>query len=366
MRITFVLPCYPWRPIGGFRVVYEFANHLASRGHQVAVVHARRLANRFVAPPSSLYRLWRGKAAYWRDRLFRPEIRWQSVDDRVRLIYVEEPLADAVPEADVVFATSWDTVEYVVGYPEGKGDKLHLAQESPVNVGVPRDLAEGLWRAPLRTVVVSRWLYTLGEQLRGKDIFHVPIAIDHAKYRILKPISLRPKRVAMLFSLAPNKGSRDGIEALTIAKEKCPEMRAVLFGIPRRPKTLPAWIEYRRDPRQEWLVSEIYNGSSVYLCSTWSEGFSLPAAEAMDCGCAVVATDCGGNRDYAVNGRTALVSPPQNPGLLAENLVRVLADESLRNRLAQVGRQEIQRFTWERSTTLLEQAIGDCTPAGCP
>lgn len=220
-----------------------------------------------------------------------------------------------------------------------------------------------LWQTPLRTVVVSRWLYTLGEQLRDKDIFYVPIAIDHAKYRVLRPIHPRPKRVAMLYSLAPSKGSQDGIEALTIAKGKCPEMGAVLFGTTSRPKTLPAWIEYRRNPRQERLVGEIYNGSSIYLCSSWSEGFGLPAAEAMGCGCAVVTTDCGGIRDFALNGRTALVSPPQNPGLLAENLVRVLADEGLRNRLAEEGRQEIQQFTWERSTTLLEQVIGDCTPA---
>jgi len=200
----------------------------------------------------------------------------------------------------------------------------------------------------------------LGQQVKCKDIFHVPIAIDHAKYRILQPISLRPKRVAMLFSIAPGKGSRDGIEALTIAKGKCPEMRAVLFGSPSRPKTLPAWIEYRRNPRQEHLVGDIYNGSSVYLCSSLTEGFGLPPAEAMDCGCAVVTTDCGGIRDFAINGRTALVSPAQNPGLLAENLVRVLADEGLRKRLAEEGRQEVQQFTWERSTTLLEQVIGDC------
>jgi glycosyltransferase involved in cell wall biosynthesis len=172
--------------------------------------------------------------------------------------------------------------------------------------------------------------------------------------------------VALLFSLAPTKGSRDGIEALRIAKAKCPEMCAVLFGIPSRPKTLPAWIEYRRNPRQAHLVRDIYNGSSVYMCSSLAEGFGLPPAEAMACGCAVVTTDCGGIRDFAINGTTALVSPTQNPRLLAENLVRVLGDDSLRSRLAESGRQEIQLFNWERSTTLMEQAIGDCGLTGRP
>ena len=39
MRISFVLPCSGRYPIGGFRIVYEYANRLADRGHQVSIVH---------------------------------------------------------------------------------------------------------------------------------------------------------------------------------------------------------------------------------------------------------------------------------------------------------------------------------------
>jgi len=35
IKIAFGLNHYPWKPIGGVRVTYEYANHLAARGHEV-------------------------------------------------------------------------------------------------------------------------------------------------------------------------------------------------------------------------------------------------------------------------------------------------------------------------------------------
>ncbi len=39
MKIVFILPQEGTQPIGGFKVVYEYANHLAKRGHKVHAVH---------------------------------------------------------------------------------------------------------------------------------------------------------------------------------------------------------------------------------------------------------------------------------------------------------------------------------------
>ncbi|HWN72720.1 MAG TPA: hypothetical protein VNN15_02810, partial [Solirubrobacterales bacterium] len=42
MRIVFVLPARSAAPVGGFKVVYEYANRLVERGHEVALVHPWR------------------------------------------------------------------------------------------------------------------------------------------------------------------------------------------------------------------------------------------------------------------------------------------------------------------------------------
>jgi glycosyltransferase involved in cell wall biosynthesis len=124
----------------------------------------------------------------------------------------------------------------------------------------------------------------------------------------------------------------------------------------KKPADLPGWISYQGNVSEESLVA-IYNSSSIFLCSSAAEGFALPPAEAMACGCAVVSTDCGGNREYAVHDVTALLSPPRDPEALAMNLLRVLEDDGVRIRLASEGHSRIQAFTWQRSTDLLEEFI---------
>lgn len=38
MRITLVLPGYSKAPIGGFKMVFEYANRFVTRGHKVSIV----------------------------------------------------------------------------------------------------------------------------------------------------------------------------------------------------------------------------------------------------------------------------------------------------------------------------------------
>jgi glycosyltransferase involved in cell wall biosynthesis len=363
MRITFVLPCYPWTPMGGFRVVYQYANHLTSRGHEVSVVHTRKLRN--VPPPGETsFRRWLGlRRTALRDWLFTPKVDWQPIDSRVRMKYVPNISEAVIPDSGAVFATFWLTAEEVLGLPLAKGMKFYLIQSYETWAG-PRERVDATWSAPLHKVVISRWLYKIGLELDCGQMRYIPNGIDQHRYRLLIPIPQRAKRVAMLFSNVELKGSREGVKALQIAKSQDPELRAVLFGTPVRPKFLPKWIEYRQNPPQSELINDIYNGSSVFVCPSWLEGFPLPPAEAMACGCALVGTDIPGIREYAEENTTALLSPPKDPEALAKNLLRLLADEDFRIRIALNGHERIQAFTWERSTDLLEDYIRECLGKG--
>jgi hypothetical protein len=123
MRVTFVLPAYPRYPIGGYRVVYEYANRLVERGHQVSVLHVRRIPNRGPVPAGLRLGRLRRLAADLRDLASKPEVRWMGVDKRVRLLFAPDAGEDHVPDGDVVLATAWQTAEIVAGYgePEGAG-----------------------------------------------------------------------------------------------------------------------------------------------------------------------------------------------------------------------------------------------------
>src|SRR3979411_35307 len=109
-----------------------------------------------------------------------------------------------------------------------------------------------------------------------------------------------------------------------------------------------------QSPPQDWIVGELYNRSSIILNSSLTEGFALPPAEGAACGCAIVATDSGGIRDFVQHDVTGLLSPPRNPDALAHNLCLLLRNDDLRIRLARSGSDFIKRFTWDRSADLLE------------
>jgi glycosyltransferase involved in cell wall biosynthesis len=355
MRITFLLPTFAPRPSGGFRVVYEYANRLVERGHEVTVVHPRRLPYEQRWPYRGVVPWLRARAGRVRRALFTPRLTWFPIDPRVRLLFTPDTAEHRIPDADAIFATWWVTAELVAGYGPEKGSRCYLLQSHEV-WGGPAERVEATWRAPLEKVVIARWLYEKGLELGvpARAMTHIPIGIDSSHFTLTRPLEERPPRVAMLGSTAAVKGLGEGLRALELARAEVPALEAVLFGIEPRPPELPQWVEYVENPAPRVLVGEIYNGSCIYLCSSRLEGWHLPPAEAMACGCAVVSTDIGGVRDYAVHGETALLSAPEDPEALADNLIRLLLDDEERIRLARAGHERIQRFNWSESTDRLE------------
>jgi len=355
MSITFLLPGYAWFPSGGFRVVYEYANRLVSRGHHVAVVHPRQL--KFLPPTGRSFREHLRRIRLGLMELFSiPNFNWQRIDKRVRLLFVPTSDERHIPDSDAVFATSWQTLPSVLQCSRVKGEKFYLIQGYETWMG-PKDAVDQTWLSRTHKIVVSRWLFELGNSLGASSLTYIPNAVDHSHYRILRPIAGRPRRVVMPISWVTIKGSTDGVRALEIAKMNFPDLEVVLFGNSRRPPWVPEWMTYSENPDQERIVEDFYNASSIILSPSLTEGFPLPPAEGAACGCAIVATDIGGHREYVEHGVTGLLSPPGDPQGLANSLCLLLGDDDLRSRLAMAANERIRTFNWERSATLLEELI---------
>ena len=128
-----------------------------------------------------------------------------------------------------------------------------------------------------------------------------------------------------------------------------------MFGAQPRGPEIPDWIDYFNNPSQDALVRDVYNQHAVYLSASLAEGWALPPAEAMACGCAFIGTDIGGFRDYASDGDTALLSPPRDRDAMLQNLVRITEDAELRARIQRRGTENIQQFTWVAAGSALEE-----------
>lgn len=358
------MPAYAWAPSGGFRVVYEYANRLVSRGHEVTVIHPRHIKNLEFVPKLSMYHRMKNKAQSFLERFVHPTITWHSMDARVRLLYVPDSSSTYIPDGDSIFATMWTTVRPVLDYPQQKGEKFYLIQGYE-DWMAPKEIIDATWRKPLRRVVVSKWLYSIGERLGCGSSTYIPNAVDHTRYRVLQGIEKRRNHIAMMYSTGNVKGSADGFQALEKVRRAFPNLRVICFGVGRRLSWVPDWVEFHRNPAQEFIINNIYNSSRIFVSPSWSEGFSLPAAEAAACGCAIVATDSGGIRDFIRDGVTGLLSPPKDSEALAKNISALLADDDLRIRFANAARERATKLDWNRSTDQLERIILECVARTC-
>jgi glycosyltransferase involved in cell wall biosynthesis len=280
---------------------------------------------------------------------------WLKMDPRVRLLCVPSLSERFLPDGDVVVATAWETAEWVSHYPRSKGRGFYFIQHLETWNG-PEDRVYATWRAPLQKIVPSKWLAEIAQGL-GETAIYIPYGLDIDTFRKVVPSDQRhPSQLMMLYHDAEWKGCEDGLEALSLVREKAPDARAILFGVPARPKTLPDWIEYHRSPSPE-LLRELYNRTAIFVAPSRTEGWGLTGCEALLCGAALVATDIDGHREFAFHGKTALTSPARCPKALAENIVCLIQDSGQRIQLAKNGFDFVRQLTWERASTRLEAAL---------
>lgn len=351
-RVTFVLPGSSGAPTGGSRIVYEYANRLARKGYRVFVLHApitridpdwKMLAKALVRYPQRLL-----------DRSYRPDA-WLKVEPAVTVRWAPTLSARFAPDADVVIATAWKTAEWVARYPASKGRKLYFVQGyEDWDGGAAR--VDATWRLPMQKIVIARWLQHKAERM-GESAVYVPNALDQDQFYVETAPHLRvPYRVAMLYHTSAWKGADEGLRALYALKVEVPELEVELFGVPRRPAELPPWIKYHQDPPQAELRA-IYNRAAVFLAPSRTEGWGLPALEAMACGAAVVATDNEGHREFAVDRQTALLVRPGDWRDMAVKIRMLIEDPTLRLKLSTAAIARARTFCWEDSLARFEAVL---------
>jgi glycosyltransferase involved in cell wall biosynthesis len=341
MVITFVVPTRT-RPMGGSIALYEFANGLRRRGHEVSVVHL---------DPLTFMRLRGHDLDGWPvdpDNYVRSleDMPWFRFEENIRHWFPEQHQLRDLPDADFVFNAGWGTKESGLPLVVIQGYRMW-----------PKEFEYRDYHSPYPKICVAKWLVDVGKRLGvpEHELVHVPCGINHEKYRLVSPIEGRPPVVSMLYSDHPSKAPSAGLAVLARAKTSLPETETVVFSRARPVHAIPAWMTFLRDPPQEVIVREIYNRSRIFLCPSRVEGFGLMCLEAMACGAALVTTSNGGSDDYAIQGETALVCDADDVTSLAEGVESLLRDDSRRIALAKQGNEYVRKtFGWDLSAERLE------------
>ena len=171
--------------------------------------------------------------------------------------------------------------------------------------------------------------------------------------------------LAIIGDIIPRKGLLHLIRALPKIIKEVPNVRLAIVGEPKR------GTEYYEKARAEaqklnvndsllWLghrhdVPQIMTGLDVYILASLDEMFPVAVLEAMAAGRAIVATRVGGVPECIQDGQTGLLAPAENPDALADAILKLLRNPSLRDEMG-VRAQETarQEFSINSQTPRLE------------
>ncbi|MGV9390047.1 glycosyltransferase family 4 protein [Streptomyces olivaceus] len=196
--------------------------------------------------------------------------------------------------------------------------------------------------------------------VRDERIHVVHIGADTGLFSPDPSVPRVPGRIVTTSSAdVPLKGLVFLVEALAKARTEHPRAHLVVVG--KRPAEGPVAraieryglqgaVEFVKGISDAELV-DLVRSAEVACVPSLYEGFSLPAAEAMATGTALLATTGGAVPEVAgPDGETCLAVPPGDADALAAGLNRLLGDRELRARLGAAGRERVlKHFTWARA-----------------
>lgn len=152
----------------------------------------------------------------------------------------------------------------------------------------------------------------------------------------------------------PHKNLQRLVDAFAHIKETYPELSLVLAGrkdvlykrmersIKKRGLEDVVFTDYISDGQLRWL----YEHCQAYIFPSLSEGFGLPALEAMAHGAPVASSNATCLPE--VYGEAAHYFDPLSVDDMAEKILEVLDNQQLRKELIQKGRKQAGKYSWRR------------------
>ncbi len=174
--------------------------------------------------------------------------------------------------------------------------------------------------------------------------------------------------VGMVANLHPRKGYSDFLYAASRVLQTYPDTLFLLVGrddgMKRKLDALAKNLQISSSvlflgERDD--VPELLALFDVQVASSYAEGLSNAILEGMATGNPVVATDVGGNPELIVDGETGFLVPPGTPDRLAEKIIHLLKDPTLRGMIGKTARKRVGNlFTIERMMESIETLYATC------
>jgi phosphatidylinositol alpha-mannosyltransferase len=360
LRIALVTEYY-YPHLGGIcEHVHYFAREARQHGHHVDIITSDLPG---AAPMPHVIRIGKSQSVYANGSQARITVgfglrrRMRDVLRRGRydVVHVHSPLSPVLPmlaieEADCpvdgTFHTYFDrSLGYTVGKRFFQRKLDHLAAAIAVS----------------HSTTVARERYFTAEW----RIIPNGIDADFFNPHAPRPSAVRPDVPTILFlgRFDPRNGLRMLMDTFRHVRGRSRPAQLVVVG------GGPLSDHYRRlanhDPDITFVGPVLegrpgyYANCSIYACPTTKASFGITLLESMACATPIVCSDILGFRDVVRHEREALMVPRGDTHALADGLVRLLDDESLRLRLGGTGRELAQGYAWPRVTEQVLDVYAD-------
>lgn len=340
LRINMLVP-EPHAGAGGDIGLFRIASYLAEFGHDVQVYvvsyismndyttgQVREFLRTHFPPTGAVYHKWNGSAR----------------------------------DADCTLATFWPTVANVLALPNS-GKRFYIVQdfEPSFYPDVPVNYrgAEETYRAGLHCITLGRWLARLLRERYGATTDYFDFAVDPQIYRPT-PRSDQRRRVCFYARPStPRRAYETGVEALRLVKGRVADVEIALFGSDAL-QPQPAFQFTNHGKISQRDLAELFSNCDVGLVISLSNPSFVPL-EMLACRCAVV--EIASERFEGIlahNFNAWLVEPTAEA--LADGVVRLLSDDTLRQRLAKNGYERARKMSWRDSVRQIERVLLQNTP----
>lgn len=218
----------------------------------------------------------------------------------------------------------------------------------------------------IKNLFASFWMKSLVKHLRRLDKFvvlteedrlqwgelsNVVVIPDPLSFPIDKYSPLFSKRVIAVGRYVYQKGFDLLLKAWSMVEKQYSDWELTIYGQGER-KPYEKIIDDLKIDRQRChlygatneIKQEFLDSSIFAFCSRF-EGFGMVLVEAMSCGLPLVAFDCPcGPREIISNNEDGFLVENGNVEMFASALSKLMSDKSLRSRMSEMGRKNVERF----------------------
>ncbi len=331
---------------GGVKVLVLLANGMAARGWRVSLlVPDYASASPFVLDTRVAVRVV-STGPSWYPRKLR------------QIVYYAKLLGLAGAGADLCLANYYLTVYcaataslasglrtkvlwYIQGYEAGSHGLL--AEDGAIGRIIRYLLARLSYRFPVPVWCVSNWVKDRIGRPDATVVFPPALNLE-----VFAPQERAAREARLVIGTIGRQGETKGYgDFLAALRELSEPQKVHVLVVSPTPHEVPLPSNVSAEAvhaTTEPAMAAFYRRCDVFVLPSRMEGFPLPPLEAMACGCAVVATRCGGVVEYAKDEVNSLLVPVRNPTALGRAIDRLCRDEHLRTNLSTAGVRTAGRF----------------------